>query len=184
MLDASNFQDEVTAAKLALQKMVEHQIAQKMDPAKALEALLKHYTDRMLTDNERVWRTGALFIPISLAAFAALTSIRCLQVWQVLVLGVPSTALMFAWIVLAENHRAFQEKSEVWIIAICAAMGLQATERPKSQFYGKYTRITRSGAIRELRWRLFYGVAIAWAIILAGACTSWLVAPRLCLMPM
>ena len=90
MLDKDPFTEHVDAAHKALLKMIEHSGELGLDPGKLLESLFKHYTDRMLSDNERIWRTGALFVPISLAAFAALTAVKCLQVWQILVLGAPS----------------------------------------------------------------------------------------------
>lgn len=183
MVNTDPFDEQVTAARDALNKMVAHQLTEKLDPQKSLEALLKHYTDRMLSDNERIWRTGTLFAPISLAAFAALTAVKCLQVWHVLVLGLPSIGLMFAWIVIAENHRAFQQKSEAWIVAIMQVMGLDGPRQVKVEAGGREARVTKKGAIQNMRWYLLYGVTLAWALLLISTCISWFVCPRLCLLP-
>lgn len=177
------FKDYVNAAHDALTTMVQYQRSADLDPQKTLEALLKHYTDRMLSDNERIWRIGALFLPISLAAFAAFTSVKCLQVWHALVLGIPSIGLLFAWIVIAENHRAFQQKSEAWIIAIHRILGLDGPATPKVAAGGREARVTRKGAIQNMRWYLLYAVTTAWGIIFLCTVVSWLYSPRLCLLP-
>ena len=177
MPDKDPFTEHVDAAHKALLKMIEHSGTLGLDPGKLLESLFKHYTDRMLSDNERIWRTGALFVPISLAAFAALTAVKCLQVWQILVLGAPSIGLMFAWIVIAENHRAFQQKSEAWLTAIQRVIGLEGPRQVKVEAGGREGLVTRKGAIQNMRWYLLYGVIAAWTLILIGACVSWFYSP-------
>jgi len=159
------FAETVAGAKAALEKMVENQREKQFDPQKPLEALLKHYTDRMLSDNERIWRTGALFVPISLAAFAAFAALKCPHWWHVLVLGLPSFGLMLAWIVIAENHRAFQQKSEAWIVAILQVLGLDGPRQVKVKAGGREARVTRKGAIQNMRWYLLYGVTGMWTLI-------------------
>lgn len=125
MTEKSPFEQQVDAVSEALNAMLKaHREKGITDSSKWLEALFKHYSDRMLSDNERIWRTGALFVPIALAAFAALTAIKLLQLWHIVALAAPSMTLMWAWIVIAENHRSFQQKSEAWLIAIQRVMDL------------------------------------------------------------
>ena len=180
---ADTFTRYVAAARANLLNAMKEGRVAEADSFKMLESLLKHHTDRMLSDNERIWRTGALFIPISLAAFAALTAIKCLQVWQILVLGGPSIALMLAWVIVAENHRAFQQRSEAWVIAIQNAMGLETPLLTKLDGGGREASVSGKRTIQKVRWGLLYFVVIAWLLILIGACVSWLYQPRACLMP-
>ena len=145
-----------------------------VDANKIFETLFKHYTDRMLADNERIWRTGALFVPISLAAFAAFAAIKCPQVWHILVLGIPSVGLMFAWIVVAENHRSFQQNSEAWLVALRRVVGLDLNLPNQLPAGGMEDGVTARGAIQKMRWLLLAGVATLWALTLCWAVAFWL----------
>ncbi len=51
-----------------------------------MKLLYSSYLQRMLSDNERIWRTGAIFVPLSLSALAALVTIKDLTIWRILVL--------------------------------------------------------------------------------------------------
>jgi hypothetical protein len=72
----TRFERKIDSVHLLLERMLEaHRNKGGVDSNRWLELLFKHYSDRMLSDNERIWRTGALLIPLSLAAFAALAGI-------------------------------------------------------------------------------------------------------------
>lgn len=178
------FENNVNTIHKALRKVLvaDHQPGSELNDApprvsvdtnKIFEALFKHYTDRMLADNERIWKTGALFVPISLAAFAAFAAIKCPQVWHILVLGIPSIGLMFAWIVIAENHRSFQQKSEAWLVALHRAVDLDLKLPIKLPTGGMEDAVTTSGAIQRMRWHLLAGVAALWGLILLWAVAFW-----------
>ncbi len=130
--------------------------------------LHEHFTDRLLSDNSRIWQTGAIFVPIALAAFGALTTIKApVAWWQVLVLGVPSTLLMWLWLVIAENHRAFQKKSEAWLFAIEEARGFFARHAPnKYASTGHDRHFIFPGVIQKARWWLAFGVGTSWVLLL------------------
>ena len=138
-----------------------------IDTQQWLETLHKHYSDRMLSDNERIWRTGALFVPISLASFVGLTAIDCLKFWHTIVLGFPFMALMWAWIVIAENHRSFQQKSEVWLIELERAMYLITPHEKKIEKGGREALVTKRAAVQNMRWALLYLVIYGWSIIIS-----------------
>lgn len=167
MKQDSPFIKQVNENYEVLKSMIKTRTAKgEKDPEKWLEILFKHYSDRMLTDNERIWRTGALFVPVSLAAFAALSSIKCLHFWHIILLAVPSSLLMWAWIVIAENHRAFQQKSEAWLIAIQKLIDLDAPVAVKVIAGGLEGRVTKKGAVQRMRWTLLFMVIISWIIII------------------
>jgi hypothetical protein len=98
-----------------------------------LQIIYQSYSQRFISDNERIWATGAIMIPLALAIFVALPSIKEPTTLQLITLGIPSILVMMSWLVIAENHRAFQEKSRAWIVAIEETLGLQNTGGRKYQ---------------------------------------------------
>jgi hypothetical protein len=130
--------------------------------------LHKHHTDRMLSDNGRIWQTSAIFVPVALAAFAALTAIKSpLSWWHVAILGLPSTSIVWLWLVIAENHRGFQKKSEAWLFAIEESRGLFARHAPLKFPSKGYDRlVTFDKAIQKSRWWLVFGVGTFWIVLL------------------
>lgn len=170
MNENNPFDKQVDVISHVLDKMLEtHRNKGITDSREWLETLFNHYSDRMLSDNERIWRTGALFVPISLAAFAVLAGIQSLQLWHILALGASSIILMWTWIVIAENHRSFQQKSEAWLIAIQRAMDLDAPRQVKVVKAGGLERyVTRKSAVQKMRWFLLIMVVVFWFFILVG----------------
>jgi hypothetical protein len=163
-----------TALEQMLQEHRDRHGANPVDSQRWLEVLHRHYGDRMLADNERIWRTGALAIPLSLAAFAAVPSIHCLAPWHVIALSVPSVTLMLVWLAISENHRAFQTHSQIWLVAIERAMGLRAPVATKVASDGPESRLVRRGSVQRLRWTLVCMVVALWVAIIAGSSLGWL----------
>jgi hypothetical protein len=73
--------------------------------------LHESYTERFLADNERIWSTASLFIPLSLATFPAYFALdeRTLQLAGTF--GAVSVALVTFWYLIAEKHKTFQNRS-------------------------------------------------------------------------
>lgn len=139
--------------------------------------LHEHFTDRMLADNSRIWQIGAIFVPVSLAAFAPLVAIKgAVQWWHVLVLGLPSTGLLWLWLVIAENHRAFQQKSESWLFAIEECRGFISRHSPNKYPRRGYERlVTFKRAVQLSRWWLVIGGTLLWLVLLVLAVAGRLV---------
>lgn len=108
MTDKPQSMEEQVAC--AIQAMAAGAAAKGLDSTKLLEVLYKSYTDRMLADNERIWRTGAIFVPAALALFVALGTLKHIYLWHVLSFGLSAIFLMWLWLVIAKNHRSFQQK--------------------------------------------------------------------------
>ena len=132
-----------------------------------LRTLYESYTERFLSDNSRIWITGSIMIPLSLAAFAALPTISCPKFIHLLTLAIASSAVMISWLVIAENHRAFQEKSRAWIVAIEETLGLEKTGGPKIRGNILNRILTFPAAVQIMRWGLAGAVVIAWILVLA-----------------
>jgi hypothetical protein len=165
-LDKS-FEEQIDANTVALRKMLEkHKDESHADRTLWMSTLLTYYAEKMLSDNERIWRIGGIFIPVSFASFGALTTIKELHAWHIIALGILSTLLMFVWIVIAENHRAFQTNSDAWLIAIQRVMHLDAPLKSKSYPKSRVMKfITQKGAVKNMRWALLYFVMIGWVAI-------------------
>jgi len=129
------------------------------------EILFKHHSERMLADNARIWTVAGILLPISLAAFGALASIKCVRPWHVAVLGFSSVTLIGFWIIISENQRAFQEKSEAWLVAIQRTVGLNFRRQGKLARTGLGAVLVKTITIQRLRWFLFVSVITAWGAI-------------------
>lgn len=140
------------------------------DPDDWLKTLYTAFANRMLSDNERIWRTGAILVPLSLSAFAALVAMNPLSPWKVAVLGAASSALLWFWLVIAENHRAFQQKSEAWLLAIQETVGFERAGGPKVRGNALNQFLIFPAAIQGMRRVLAAGVTAAWIVL------WWLVA--------
>jgi hypothetical protein len=160
------FREEVDRLrKQAIDPAVTKMRDRQEDPNDWLKILYKAFSDRMLSDNERIWRTGAILVPLSLSAFAALVSLKELQPWQVLVLGSASSALLWCWLIIAENHRAFQQKSEAWLVAIQETIGIEKSGGAKVKGNMPNRFLTFRAAVQWMRWVLAVGVTGAWIVL-------------------
>lgn len=131
-----------------------------------LRTLYESYTQRFLSDSSRIWITGLIMIPLSLAAFAALPTIEKPTFIHLLVLAIASVAVMVSWLVIAENHRAFQEKSRAWIVAIEETLGLEETGGSKIRANLLNRMLTFAAAVQIMRWVLTFSVIIGWILVL------------------
>jgi|GEM_PF-4250374 len=86
-----------------------------------LQVIYEQRTQRFINDNNKIWTTGSIFIPLSLAGLAGF---KDLTPASITLLGVGSVLLMFFWVLIADNHRAFQTKSHAITEAIEAHIGI------------------------------------------------------------
>lgn len=122
-----------------------------------LKNLHDSYTSRFLSDNDRIWTTAATMIPLSLGSFVILASISKPTLMQILLLAAAAWILMTVWLVIAENHRAFQDNSMTRIAEIEKVWGF---ERVGSR--GTNSFLTRRGRVRQMRFLL-------WGLVTLGA---------------
>jgi hypothetical protein len=71
-----------------------------------------------------------------------------------LALGLSSSLVMFPWLVIAENHRAFQNKSFAWLSAIEEAIGIEVPPPTKIAEGQIAQHLTREETVQRLRWGL------------------------------
>jgi hypothetical protein len=133
-----------------------------VERAAMLSTLYQGYSSRFLSDNARIWTTAATMIPLSLGSFVVLASIERPSRFQVVLLPLTGWLLMSIWLVIAENHRAFQEASEKWLIALEQVWGFDKEERPKK----RSSWLTRSQRVKQMRFALWWLVTVGAAVII------------------
>lgn len=83
-----------------------------------LKFFYENYHNRFLQDNKQIWDNGKILVPFSLSAFGFYANLKSPELVSIIVLAFASILLAFVWLINAENHRAFQNKSFVWMRAI------------------------------------------------------------------
>jgi hypothetical protein len=131
-----------------------------------LRTLYKSYTNKFIHDNNRIWTTGSIMIPLSLAAFAAVPTINCPKSIHLLILGLASLTIIISWLVIAENHRAFQDKSLAWVVAIEEVLGLTGTGGTKIRGNPLNRLLTFPAAVQIMRWSITSSITIGWILVL------------------
>jgi len=165
------FRKAVDRIKTALVAMVERMTDDKTDPNEWLRTLYTAYAGRMLSDNQRIWGTGSIFLPLSITGFAAFIAIDRPQLRHTVVLGLASSSLAWCWLFIAENHRSFQQKSEAWLVAIQETVGIQGVGGPKVRGNPLNRALTFRAAIQWMRWILVIMVTGSW-FVLAALCAT------------
>ena len=168
-------EDDFESLVSSLRKRIRKLLAESPDAADTrLQVLYKQYTKRFLSDNNRIWTTGSILLPLSLGPFVALASSDCVSTTQQLVLAGVSVSLVLGWNVFAEKHRAFQTMSFAWLTAIEKEWLLDdSTESAESPLDVKAVStdqlnrlIAVDGSVQAVRWLLVVGIVIAWVFVL------------------
>lgn len=100
-----------------------------------------------LSDNNRIWTTAAIVIPLAFGAAAALEANKDATSGQRLVAGIVGFFLLALWNVFADRHKVLQDRSQSWLSSIEKLYGC-----PRESLGG-----TASGgwkSIRVYRWLL------------------------------
>lgn len=152
-------------------KEIEGELRQFMDEGDArdkdqwLRTLYDNYHRRFLADNSQIWGNGKIMIPFSLTAFAVYVSLETPTLVEILLLGLASSALIAIWLVNAENHRAFQNKSMAWLVAIERVLGLKEQVPPKLPDNRLNRLLSRPAAIQTVIRLLACGIPLAWIAV-------------------
>ncbi|MBE9584029.1 hypothetical protein IM792_06170 [Mucilaginibacter sp. JRF] len=123
-----------------------------------LRQLHSHYSEKFLQDNNRIWSTASILIPLSLAGLATVKDAPPLSVIPI---ALASISLMLFWVIFAEHHRAFQNRSSAYIQAIERHIHIhfvpgKADGHP----------ITKIGNVQTIRWAMFYLIVLIWTLAL------------------
>ena len=131
-----------------------------------LRLLYSEYSNRFQLDNGRIWDTGKILIPFSLIGLGVLTKITdpCSTIKFALALA--SIAVIVCWLISAENHRAFQNKSIAWLMAIENEVGINFDIPAKLPDDDINKFLCKKGAVK---WsiRVLVGlIVLSWLVIL------------------
>jgi hypothetical protein len=162
--EAGTGHNSETEAPTTFEEFVKDEVA-KLDPNVDRDILKMLYEGRLqqfIADNNRIWTTGALLVPLALAAFFALASIDHPQLEHFIVLGAASSLLGFFWLSIAEGHRGFQDLSHAWMTAIEARFGVRRNA-PKGTLIERQRR-ERRVRIQIVRYFIVAAIPILWII--------------------
>lgn len=160
-----SFQKTVRQLKTELQAGIKAMEQDSRDPDEWLRTLYSAYAERLRMDNERIWVTGAILLPLAITGFAAFVAINKPLLWHAVVLGLASSALAWFWLFIAENHRSFQRKSEAWLVAIQEVIGIKDTLSHKVTENRLNRLLTFRGAVQWTRWILVCTITVGWAVL-------------------
>jgi hypothetical protein len=131
-----------------------------------MRTLYAAYSERFLHDNAQIWANGRIMIPFALSAFGVYVGLRHPSTAHTLLLGFGSSALIAIWLINAENHRAFQNKSMAWIVAIERAIGVTNPLPPKVPD-DPFNRLLSGGAAVQWLIRAFcFAIPLLWLVII------------------
>jgi VanZ family protein len=131
------------------------------EQAKSLIALYDSYSSKFLSDNARIWTTAATMIPLSLGSFVVLASIRHPSRAQIYLLAAAGWVLMSVWLVIAENHRAFQDGAQK-VLRDIEGIWTFPGRPPKS---GGSWLLTGPGRVQQMRFVLWAAVTIGAVLV-------------------
>jgi hypothetical protein len=172
------FRATVDELKATLGSVVDEREKNGRDSDEWLRTLYSTYAERMRSDNERIWGTGSILLPLAAAGFAAFVAIDKPQLWHAIVLGIASSALAWCWLFIAENHRSFQQKSEAWLVAIQEVLGLIDKRGPKVPGNWLNRLLTFKGAVQWMRWVLVGVITVGWFVLAILCATGRLIGWR------
>jgi hypothetical protein len=132
-----------------------------------LKLLYQQYTQRFINDNNKIWTVNTIFIPLCLAG---LLSIKDLSPFNTALLGAGSIMLMWFWVIVAESHRAFQNRSQAIVEEIERHINFDIDWGPKLDPHKSILPPSRS--VQRIRWNMLYAVIIIWVFATIGRITD------------
>lgn len=114
------------------------------------------YTERFFKDNEKIWSVGSIFIPLSLAGLIYLKDMSFINTC---LLAIGSIGLILFWVLIAENFRAYQHKSQVVCRSIEVYNGLTITRRKVNPHFS-----IKKIEIHDVRWLTLWGIIFVWSL--------------------
>jgi hypothetical protein len=134
-----------------------------------LQKLYDRKSERFLQDNERIWRTGAIFIPASVAGLTVVPTAMEKAPFVVVPVGLVSIGIMYLWIAIAEHHRDFQTTHHAWIDAIQVKLGISDPPPSKTRTSSGLRSRLFPATVQAARKRLAALVYWIWALLIVVA---------------
>jgi hypothetical protein len=153
-----------------------------------LKTVYNRRKDQFSQDNERIWRTGQIFIPSAFAGLAFMPGVFGTGVMApllVLPIAAASCGIMHLWVVIADHHRAFQNTHVIWLDQIDKRIGLSGALRdasgnptevrmpPKTRWSANDVGLIRT--VQQARRLLATMAYLIWASLMLAAIVQFLV---------
>ena len=123
---------------------------------------------RHLADNNRIWITGALLLPASVAGIAVLGAVSHPTLADRILIGSGSVTIVVVWNLFADLSRGFQARSEAWMTAIERYLGLPKSAGSSKAAVPRWAQLWPLAKVHRVRWLLVPVVLAYWvAAILA-----------------
>lgn len=135
------------------------ELSEKPETSGWIETIYKSRSDRLISENDKIWTTGRIFIPISVGVFGVYATIDTPKLSQVSILATISISLLLIWQAISFVHKKFQTTHSDWLERIEKVVWLE-TPKKKETFL---ERIIKLGRIRGL---LIITIIIIWSIII------------------
>ncbi len=139
-----------------------------------LRVLYKTYSERSTADNQLIWTTGSILLPLSLGLFAAIPNVATW--YQLLALACASVFLILFWNLIADNHRSARLQWEARLTAIERVIAKSAAcdnskklndlVRARAVKESWWVRFTTAVKVGSLRWLLAHWILCGWVAIL------------------
>lgn len=128
-----------------------------------LQQIYSARSSRFSAENTGIWGTGAVMIPTAFGLFVFAAGMDVSFPFPTVTIAILSVAVMFAWIVTAEQYRAFQNKSVAVLRAVENLVDFHDRVGVRVLDEGQ-----RSSAwllrlrVRSVRWTLLLLLCLAW----------------------
>ena len=160
----NTFEEAIETIEEKLRKFIEKDDTSTKD--QWLQTLYNNYHKRFLADNSQVWGNGRILVPVSLTAFGVYAGLETPTLHAALFLAFASISLIMLWLVNAEKHRAFQNKSMAWLVAIEKAIGLKDVVAPYLPDDAVNRFISRRGIVKWGIRSFSLAIPLAWLAII------------------
>lgn len=134
-----------------------------------LQKLYDRHSERLIQDNERIWRTAAIFIPTALVGFTVLPSAYEKSPLVTLAIGIASCAVVILWNVIADEHRAFQKVHGMWLDEIRRLLGMDEAHDITAKNLATDRLIGFLPSVRSVRLVLTTITIALWCLAMAMA---------------
>lgn len=131
--------------------------------AEWVRLLYTQYTTQFLSDNNRIWTTATIFLPLSLAGLVKLSD---LGLYDTALLGAGSSLLAWFWLVIADHHRSFQTTSKDMTKAIEEHIGFVFPEQKAMRTW--LMNLKPLYTVQKVRYLMYYCIVSIWLFAIGG----------------
>jgi len=157
MKNQNNNSEEKTKEKI-LQERLKF-LALKSETSGWIETIYKSRTDRLISENSKIWTTGRIFIPVSIGVFGVYATLEHPTLTQTYILAAISISLLLIWQAISFVHKNFQTVHSDWLERIEKVIEIESPIKEE----GFLEKVFKLG---KIRLALIVIVILLWAAII------------------